>query len=151
MKLPELPEADLESYLEIEAERNFPYAPNALLLARSNFHTPNGDAYATLIAVPRNHVTRLETALRAAQLRPMSFSLGVSALQPPDAESSDGIIALVPGENTISLQSVKKSTSVFKVYQKDMEIYKPLIAVFSLDFWHLLLLINSFAHAPLLW
>lgn len=101
VKLPELPEADVNSFLQIEAERGFPYAVESLMISHSRFRVSEKEQYATLVAVPRDHVTRLETALRAAQLRPESFSLGIAALQ---GESDDGVIALVPGENSVELQ-----------------------------------------------
>ena len=59
---------------------------------------------ATLVAIPRNHLEQLEAVLKAAQLRPLSFGLGISALQDPERESSNGVIALVPGENAVDLQ-----------------------------------------------
>ena len=46
----------------------------------------------------------LEQALRAARLRPISFSLGIAALQPPDAERSNGVLALAIGEGQVGLQ-----------------------------------------------
>ncbi len=104
VKVPELPEADLASFLQIEAERGFPYGPDALILAQSRYRTPGGEQYATLVAVPRDHVARLEAALQAAQLRPVSFSLGITALQPADAEGSDGVLVLAPGEAGVGLQ-----------------------------------------------
>jgi hypothetical protein len=103
VKLPDLPEADLADFLQIEAERGFPYGPDELMLAHSRFQTANGDRYATLVGVPREHVTRLEGVLRAAQLRPVTFSLGLTALQPA-AETEPGTIALLPGETTVAMQ-----------------------------------------------
>ena len=103
-KVPDLPEADQESFLQIEAERGFPYGPDALLMAHSRLNSPGGGKLATLVAIPRDPVARLEAVLAAAQLRPASFSLGVTALQRPEAEASNGVIALVPGENNLSLQ-----------------------------------------------
>lgn len=103
-KLPELPEADVASILQIEAERGFPYGPEALLTSRSRFHLPHGGSYATQVAVPRDHVLRLEKVLRAAHLIPATFSLGLSALQSPDSEPQKGILALALGENGLGLQ-----------------------------------------------
>lgn len=103
-KLPDLPEEDLESVLQIEAERGFPYGPEALALAQSRFRAPGGERYATLVAVPRDHVTRLETVLRAAQLRPVSFSLGIAALQRAETDLAGAVLALAAGESQVSLQ-----------------------------------------------
>lgn len=101
-KLPDLPEPDQESLLQIEAERGFPYAPDALMLARSRFRTPAGETWVTQVAVPREHLKRLEAVLAAAQLKPVSFSLGIAALQPPGA-GPEVVLALAPGDSSVSL------------------------------------------------
>lgn len=103
-KLPDLPEADVSSFLQIEAERGFPYGPDALLNSNSRFHSPSGETYATQVAVPRDHIVRLEKALKAARLRPVSFSLGIAALQSAGKKSSDGVLSLAIGENSIGVQ-----------------------------------------------
>lgn len=102
--LPDLPEADLGSFLQVEAERGFPYAQDALITATSRYQTGAGQRYATLIALPRNHVSRLESTLAAALLRPASFSLGIAAMAPADKQTSDGVLALVPGTDHIRMQ-----------------------------------------------
>ncbi len=102
-KLPDLPDEDLASFLQVEAERGFPYGSDALINAHSRFKA-GAESWATLIAVPRSHITRLEEVLAAAQLRAASFSLGIAALQPVAAESADGVLALVPGESNIRVQ-----------------------------------------------
>jgi hypothetical protein len=104
VKLPDLPEAEVNSFLQIEAERGFPYAVESLMISRSQFRVSENERYATLVAIPRDHVTRLEAVLRAAQLRPVSFSLGIAALQGAEDESTEGVITLVPDENTVELQ-----------------------------------------------
>jgi hypothetical protein len=102
IKLPEIPEEDVADFLQVEAERGFPYGPDELMLAHSRFSAGNGDKFATLVAVPREHVTRLEAVLQTAQLRPVTFSLGLTALQP--AEPVDGTLALLPGDSTVGMQ-----------------------------------------------
>lgn len=104
VKLPDLPEADLEGFLHLEAERGFPYGPDTLMIASSRFRTPSGESFATLVAVPRDHVVRLEAALAAAQLRPVTFSLGITALQGRDGEAGQGLLALWPGEQSVGLE-----------------------------------------------
>lgn len=104
LKLPDIPEADIADFLQLEAERGFPYGPEELMLANSRFRTAGGEAWVTLVAIPREHVTRLEAVLKAAQLRPVTFSLGLTALQPAHAETADGVIALLPGETTLAMQ-----------------------------------------------
>ena len=102
--LPELPEADIASFIQIEAERGFPSGPETLMLAYSRYRLPEGAAHATLVGIPRDHVTRLDAVLRAARLRPASFSLGIAALQRGDAEPDAGVLALAPVENGVCLQ-----------------------------------------------
>jgi len=104
VKLPELPEADLQSLLQLEAERGFPYSPDTLVLAHSRYSTPNGDRYALLVAVPREHINRLESALAAAQLRPVSFSIGITALNQAALQNADGMLALLPTQTALNLQ-----------------------------------------------
>ncbi len=58
----------------------------------------------TLVGIPKNHLARLEQALRAAKLKPFSFSLGITALQPPGVEASNGVMALAIGESHVGLQ-----------------------------------------------
>ncbi|MDB6018669.1 MAG: hypothetical protein JWR19_3158 [Pedosphaera sp.] len=103
-KLPELSEADLSSLLQLEAERGFHYGADALLIATSRYRSPGGDAYAMQLAIPRDHLTRLEQALKAARLKPVTFSLGIIALQGNEPETSGGVIALALGENSVGLQ-----------------------------------------------
>src|SRR5262249_23423751 len=50
------------------------------------------------------HLIRLEECLHAAKLKPLSFSLGISALQPARPEPSHGVLALAIGESHVGLQ-----------------------------------------------
>ena len=104
VKVPELPEADVAGFLDIEAERGFPYGPDTLSVCSTRFRSAGGGQYATLVAIPRNHLLQLEKALRAAQLKPSSFALGIAALQSPDQESSPGVLALGIGQDSVDLQ-----------------------------------------------
>ena len=81
-KLPELAEADVASFLQIEAERGFPYGPDALLISTSRFQSPAGEQYATQVAVSRDHVSRLE---RPSRRRGSRRSLFRSASPPRKA------------------------------------------------------------------
>ena len=103
-KIPDLPEADVASFLEIEAERGFPYSPEMLSLAVSRYRNEAGEQLATMVGVPRSYIDPLEKCLRAAQLRPQSFSLGITALQAPEKESSSGVLAVSANENHVDLQ-----------------------------------------------
>lgn len=103
IKVPELPEADVQSFLDIEAERGFPYGQDTLSMANSRCRTASGESYATMVAIPRNHLTQLQQALKAAQLRPLSFTLGITTL-PASRNETEGVLTLMAGEKDISLQ-----------------------------------------------
>ena len=102
-KLPELPEADVASFLDIESERGFPYGLETLSISNSRVSSSAGVQYATLIAIPKNHLSQLQQALKAAQLRPASFTLGITTLPGPD-NTTDGLLTLAIGEKDICLE-----------------------------------------------
>lgn len=102
--VPELPEEDINTFLQVEAERGFPYAQDALVTVQSRYRTDSGATHATMVAVPRNHLERLESVLVAAQLKPASFSIGIMALQPANSAASEGVLALLPGVDNIRMQ-----------------------------------------------
>jgi hypothetical protein len=104
IEVPELPEADVAGFLQIEAERNFPCDVQTLHIVTSRWQTSSGKHHATLIGIPKNHLILLEQVLRAAKLKPVSFSLGIAALQPPGTEASNGVLALAVGESHVALQ-----------------------------------------------
>ena len=104
IEVPALPEADVPSFLQIEAERSFPCDIETLHVATSRTRSPDGKQYATLVGIPKNHLALLERALRAAKLKPISLSLGIAALQPAGVEAADGIMALAIGESHVGLQ-----------------------------------------------
>ncbi len=104
IEVPALPEADVPGFLQIEAERGFPCDVQTLHVVASQSLSPSGKQHATLVGIPKNHLAALERALRAAKLKPISFSLGIAALQPAGAEASNGVMALAIGESHVGLQ-----------------------------------------------
>src|SRR5881296_2384148 len=50
-KLPDLSEEDAASFLQIEAERGFPYGHDALFISSSRYGAPGGDQHATQVAI----------------------------------------------------------------------------------------------------
>src|SRR5258707_282706 len=103
-ELPELPEADVSSFLQIEAERGFPCDVATLQVSTSRSRSRSGKEHATLVGVPRGHVVLLEQVLRTAKLKPLSFTLGIAGLQPAQADKQDGVLALVIGEAHVGMQ-----------------------------------------------
>ena len=103
-EVPDLAEEEIPGFLQIEAERGFPTDVATLHFSTSRCKAPSGKETAMLVGIPRTHLTMLESALRAAKLKPVSFSLGIVALQPPGASGSNGVLALAIGENAVGLQ-----------------------------------------------
>ncbi|MGH8024480.1 MAG: hypothetical protein ACRED1_12910, partial [Limisphaerales bacterium] len=101
-ELPPLPEADAASLLQLEAERGFHSDITTLQLAESRCGLAGDKKYVTFAAVSKGQVEPLIAALTAAKLKPVSFSLGLTALQPPSAEN--GALALAIGETGVGLQ-----------------------------------------------
>lgn len=97
----EIPDADLESLLAIEAERGFPYGPEALASAHSHYRTLE-ERHATLVAFPRAQLELLEKALRLAGLRPTTFTLGLHAL-PIVSNPARGSLALALADQLVDL------------------------------------------------
>ena len=103
-ELPPLPEADAASLLQMEAERSFPSDVTTLQLSGSRCPLPESKQHVLLAGIPKAHLATLEQVLAAAKLKPVSFTLGLSALQPPAMEKSNGVLALTIGESQVSLQ-----------------------------------------------
>ena len=104
IELPDLPEADLASYLNVQAERGFPYGLEDLVLSTSRFQLGAQKRGATLVAIPRNHVLLLQRALQAARLQPVGFSFLITALQPPGQPEARAVFTLAVGETNVDLQ-----------------------------------------------
>lgn len=102
-KLPELEPADVPSFLEINAERGFPCNVDELQVSSIQHKSPGGDSYATQIGVPRGHLARLEAVLAAAQLKPLSFSLGMAALPGALPDGTRSAITLVVNDESVDL------------------------------------------------
>lgn len=104
VELPDLPEADVDSFLQIEAERGFPCDIQTLEVVCSLCRLPGAKAQALLAGIPKAHVAALDAVLRAAKLKPVSLSLGITALQPAAAGGGEGVLALAIGESHVGLQ-----------------------------------------------
>ena len=96
-KVPDLPEADRAGFLQLEAERGFHSGPEAFFIAHSIFQAAAKEQYATLMAVPRDNLNTLERVLRAAKLKPVTFGLGVGALQPAAGDTQRVVTLLIRG------------------------------------------------------
>jgi len=95
---------DLDGFLQIEAEKNFPYDVDELQIARSMSRSGAGD-WITLFAVRRTQLQQLNAVLAAADLQPVSFTLGLAALPGtiPPAGKGRITIATASGMTTMAL------------------------------------------------
>jgi hypothetical protein len=103
-ELPQLAAADAESLLQMEAERSFPCDVATLRMSDSRCALAEGKQLVTLAGISNTQLTTLEQVLAAAKLKPVSFSLGLPALQPPSGENSNGVLALAVGEGNVGMQ-----------------------------------------------
>ena len=103
-EVPPLAEADVAGFLQLEAERGFPSDVTTLRVTGSRCPLAGGRQHATQVGVPTSHLALLEQVLQAAKLKPVSFAIGLTALQPPAAETSQDALALLIGETQVGLQ-----------------------------------------------
>jgi hypothetical protein len=106
IEVPAIPEEDVASFLQIEAERGFHADISTLHFAVSRSRLSSGTQQALLVGIPKTHLVRLDHVLRAAKLKPASFSLSVVALQPPLSDPAQGVLALNIGETHVALEVV---------------------------------------------
>jgi hypothetical protein len=100
--IPDLPEADRASFLQLEAERGF--HSDDLIVSNSIFKTAQGPQFATLLSVSRSNVAAIEKALAAAKLKIVTLGVGVAAMQPGSEETSRRVVSLAVGVNSVGLQ-----------------------------------------------
>lgn len=101
-ELPPLPEADAASLLQLDAERGFHSDISTLQMAESRCALADDKKRVTFAAVSKGQIEPLMAVLAAAKLKPVSFSLGLTALQSPSAQN--GALALAIGETGVGLQ-----------------------------------------------
>jgi hypothetical protein len=97
VRLPELSDEDVDPFLEIEAERAFPFPPEDLVVARSISRGADGVRCATLAAISTDRLNMLEQVLRLARLQPVSITAGSVALADRRKRASDAVLAVGDG------------------------------------------------------
>lgn len=99
-KVPELSPEDSASFLALEAEKGFPVDPDQLQIAQSFQRTSAGN-YVTQLAVRTEQLDQLTKVLKAAGLKPVSFSLGLAVLNAPPAAKT----AVPPGVINVAVDT----------------------------------------------
>ena len=89
-ELPDLSEADVAGFLQSKLKPAFPCDAATLRVSTSRCQTPSQKKSATQVGISGSHLALLEQVLQAAKLKPISFSLGTTALQPPDTDANAG-------------------------------------------------------------
>jgi hypothetical protein len=108
IQLPDLPEEDLASLLVMEAERGFPCDLELLSLSESRFSAPGGQRYALLTGVAKQQLSRLESVLEAAQLRPIWMCPGICAMEGAVRAEDAGRASFLLSSEGASLQVLGK-------------------------------------------
>ena len=84
VEVPDLSREDLQSYLELQAESEFPFGNENLSLDSVSWTGPEGTRQATLIAIPRTVREHLEQVMHHARLRLVSLTPGLLPAAPPE-------------------------------------------------------------------
>lgn len=94
-----LGDEDVQSLLDIEAERAFPFPPDDLVISVSRFRDTEDKPCATLLAVSRSTLSALESVLREARLQPVGITSRAAVLLGAAAQSPAAL--LYAGEDSI--------------------------------------------------
>ncbi|MBI5381668.1 MAG: hypothetical protein HZA31_07195 [Opitutae bacterium] len=120
-KLPDLPPEDLESFLQLETERGFPCDSAQLQIARS-FHRTATSAYVMQLAVRKEQLERLAEVMKAAGLKPESFTLGLTALPGVlAAEGKGGVTVAVDPAGATLLFAAGGGIAAFRSFEAVVE------------------------------
>ena len=92
--LPDLTAEDLAAFIELTAERSFPYPPDELQIVRSIVRLP-ATRQLTLLAVRRTSLERFRQVLIAAGLNPLGLTFGLPLLDELNAADGSSQLSLV--------------------------------------------------------
>ncbi len=99
LNLPEMDEEDRQGFIELSAEREFPFSPEELSLSTTyGFPCDENFNYTTLAAVPLTYLRSLEAAFKTARLKPVSISIGIPW---NETQSEEGCIYLFKKDDGI--------------------------------------------------
>ncbi|HEV2691777.1 MAG TPA: hypothetical protein VG347_02665 [Verrucomicrobiae bacterium] len=120
-ELPPLPAADAASLLQMESERSFHTDAAQLLVADSRSPLADDKKFVLLAAIPNTHLGSLEKVLGSAKLKPVSFGLGLTALQSPGGDKAEGVLALTIGEGAVGLQITAGGVAALRALEGAIE------------------------------
>ncbi len=126
--LPELSDDDRQSYLDLQAESEFPFGVDDLSIASVPYQSPTASQHATLAATPKNHVARFESILLKARLRPLSVTLGMASERGEQSQSDSTpqlVLDLYPDHVDLSVRcdgGFAALRSLDEVFESEKEI-----------------------------
>jgi len=101
VSIPEISDEEVPGFLDLEAERGFHGGLETMSIVQS-VSKLGKERLAILIAAPRTNIASIQAVLKAAHLRPESFSISISSAQDP--ATSEGVAALFVGSGGADLQ-----------------------------------------------
>lgn len=104
VEIPDLPESEIRGLLDIEAERCFPSDASTLVVTPSRGEI-GAYRFATLAAIPKAHIERVMSVCKAAGLRPLSLTLGLTAMDSGEPAGNSGGLSLDIGREQIALMA----------------------------------------------
>lgn len=121
VSVPELGPEDTASLLQIEAEKNFPCAPEELQISRSEQRAAAA-RFVTQLAVRQEQIVQLGEVLKSAGLKPVSYTLGLTAL--PGALGTagrGGMMLLVEPKGAVLLVAAGGGVAAFRTFEATIE------------------------------
>ncbi len=115
--VPQLSPEDLDSFLQLEAEKGFPCDPAELLIVRSTCRADDGAAFVTQLAVQKQQLEQLANVLASAGLKPVSFSLGLAALTGATSPEAGRITVGVETDTSTLLISAGGGVAAFRTVE----------------------------------
>lgn len=103
IKLPEVDEADVLDYLDLQIEKSFPFSSDDLSISISRFQAGLEGHYALVTAVQKKYVNRIDAILASAGLRPVSYSLALQATQAIQSSPGEPELTLCADAQGVSL------------------------------------------------
>ena len=120
-RLPELAAADVDSFLQLEAEKGFPCDAAQLQIARS-VQQAGGITFVTQLAVRKEQLDHLAAVAKAAGLKPVSFSLGLAALPGVIAPAHEGRITVaIEQQGAVLIASAGGGIAAFRTCEATIE------------------------------
>jgi hypothetical protein len=120
-KVPELSPADTASFLQLEAEKGFPVDPAQLQIAQS-FQRSSAGLWVTQLGVRKEQLEKLGAVLKAAGLKPVSFSPGLAVLPGAVAPAGSGRITVaVEPAGVALLVSTGGGIAAFRTFEASIQ------------------------------